>query len=89
MQNTCLTCGVVSLGVIGKAATEKLVKLGHTVYTYDKHLEKNIAIPGAHKVNSMNEILTSSDYIFGCAGEDILENLNIRDIVKSNKFFIS
>ncbi len=89
LHGTRLTCGVVGLGVIGKAATEKLLNLGHTVYTYDRHSEKNIALPGAHKVNNVSEILTLSDYIFGCAGEDILKNLNIRDMIKSNKFFIS
>jgi len=84
-----LTCGVVGLGVIGKAAAQKLIQLGHTVYTYDRYLAKNVVISGANKVNSMSDILTCCDYIFGCSGEDILENLNIRDTIKNDKFFIS
>ncbi len=84
-----LKCSVIGLGVIGKAVIEMLAKLGHDVYSYDNNTTKNISISNSKKLNSIQDAIFLSDYIFGCAGEDILKGVDIKSIVKTSKTFIS
>lgn len=87
--NYKMRCGVAGLGVIGQAVAKKLLSLGFKVITYDISDEKNIAIENAASVSSTQELIVSSDYIFGCAGEDITRGLSFPETLKTKKYFIS
>jgi S-adenosylhomocysteine hydrolase len=84
-----LRCGVIGLGVIGKAIIKKLLQYGHIVYSYDRDPHKNISIESAHKVNKVEDLLTFSDYIFGCTGRDVFEGINFKNCFKKAKVLIS
>ena len=83
-----LRCGVVGLGVIGIAITKKLLALGFSVSTYDKSYEKNLSIARAARLTNIQELIKKSDYIFGCTGEDITQDLDL-DALSGKKYFIS
>lgn len=85
----CLRCGVVGLGVIGKAVVNKLLQYGHTVYTYDDDPNKNISLDRAQRVNNINDILILSDYIFGCTGKDVFKGVDFENSCRSSKVLIS
>lgn len=83
-----LRCGVVGLGVIGVAITKKLLALGFSVSTYDKSHEKNLSIAHAARLTSVQALIQSTDYIFGCTGEDMTKDLDL-EALSGKKYFIS
>lgn len=85
-----LSCAVVGLGCIGVAITKKLLSLNHTVKVYDSELKKNKAVPNGSVGVALdfNSLLHDTEYIFGCAGEDITKNLDVK-IINGPKTFIS
>ncbi len=76
-----LSCGVVGLGVIGRAVVEKLLELNHEVVVYDNLEERYDFIKNVKIVNSTQLLFEEAEYIFGCTGEDISISL---DITKMN-----
>lgn len=88
VTQTQLSCAVVGLGAIGRAVTQKLLSLNHQVITYDNRLERNKSLNGALRVFDLETAFHEADYIFGCSGRDITENLEISSI-KRDKTFIS
>ncbi|HVV67625.1 MAG TPA: NAD(P)-binding domain-containing protein [Gammaproteobacteria bacterium] len=82
-------CGVIGLGAIGSAVTEKLLEFGHTVYTFDINKEKNIPIKGAQVMHSIEDTIKFSNYVFGCAGKHVLNGVNLENIIQNDKVFIS
>jgi S-adenosylhomocysteine hydrolase len=85
-----ITCGVVGLGTIGKAVTRKLLELGCETYFYERQaIQKDDDIEKAKQVNSLDELISGSDYIFGCTGRDISKSLHIEKVSTNDKFFIS
>ena len=80
-----LACGVVGLGVIGRAVVERLLELNRKVVVYDKVKEKyNFINLNAVKVaNSSQLLFQEADYIFGCTGEDIAESIDINEIQRT------
>jgi hypothetical protein len=88
MSQRSLVCGVVGLGVIGTVVTQKLLSLNHKVIAYDKNSKKGKTLGKALRTANIKAVFDESEYIFGCAGEDITKNLDITDI-NNNKTFIS
>lgn len=80
-----LACGVIGLGVIGRAVVERLLALNRKVVVYDKVEEKyNFINLNAVKVaNSSQLLFQEADYIFGCTGEDIAESIDINEIQRT------
>lgn len=85
-----LSCAVVGLGCIGLAVAKKLASLNHTVKVYDNELKRNKAISKKSVVSALDfeSLLRETEYIFGCAGEDITKNLDPK-IINGPKTFIS
>ena len=84
-----LRCGVIGLGVIGKSIIKKLLQYGHIVYSYDDDPHKNLPIECAQKLRRVEDVLTSSEYIFGCTGKDILKGINFKACLRDPKVLIS
>lgn len=82
------SCGVAGLGPIGRAVAKKLLSLGHQVMTYDNRSERNKPLKGIRRASNLETIFHETNYIFGCSGKDITENLDISSITK-DKVFIS
>ncbi|MFU8797312.1 MAG: NAD(P)-dependent oxidoreductase [Gammaproteobacteria bacterium] len=82
------TCGVVGLGVIGKAVARKLITLGYQVLLHDQ-VEKNSKIEGGVWLNTLDELFHKADYIFGCTGRDITTALLLETCFNRDKIFIS
>jgi S-adenosylhomocysteine hydrolase len=83
------SCGVVGFGAIGKALSNTLLGLGYKVTVYDKKLNKNIKDDWVQWANGIDKLVLDSDCIFGCTGNDIIDDIAIACLVKSNKFLIS
>lgn len=86
-----LPCAVVGLGVIGQAVLKKLSSLKHEVIAYEKNKIKKIK-SDFMMADSLQSAIANSNYIFGCSGEDITEDLELLSeifLTKENKFFIS
>ena len=70
-KEAAVICGVAGYGSIGKAVANKLLAMGHKVIVYDQDASKLQDLNGAIKVSNFERLLVSSDYIFGCTGQDI------------------
>lgn len=81
-------CAVIGMGCIGNAVMQKLISLNHHVVIYDKDTSKTERTSKILSIDDMESIFHEADYIFGCSGEDITENLNI-SFIKRNCQFIS
>ncbi len=88
-ENSNLVCGVIGVGVIGKAVVRKLVSLGYNVIAYDSNESAVRSLQNVQQALSIKELLLKADYIFGCTGRDITASLKIEDTVKTNKVFFS
>lgn len=75
-----LTCGVVGLGVIGKAIIQRLLSLNCKVVVYDKFGDKYDLMGNVKIANNIQSLFEESEYIFGCTGEDITISLDINKI---------
>lgn len=75
-------CGVAGYGSIGKAVANKLLTMGHKVIVYDQDASKLRDLNGAIKVSNFERLLVSSDYIFGCTGQDIGHVEILRETIK-------
>jgi S-adenosylhomocysteine hydrolase len=88
-----ITCGVVGLGSIGKAVAKKLLSMGYTVVIFDTD-EQQLSVfkegNGFICVHNISELMSISDYIFGCSGRDITaSNLEYFQFASKNKTLIS
>jgi S-adenosylhomocysteine hydrolase len=88
MSQSKLSCGVVGIGAIGNVIIQKLLSLNHEVITYDKDKEKGEIFFKNLCTVDIKTLFSKAEYIFGCVGEDITQNLKIEDI-NTNKTFIS
>jgi hypothetical protein len=84
-----LLCGVVGAGVIGKAIARHLIALGCLVYIYDQNKENYQSIEKAICCDHLEELIQSADYVFGCTGRDITQNVDIFSLMSRHKTFIS
>lgn len=86
-------CGVVGLGAIGKALSQKLLTMGCQVMVYDVNTSRLPNAIGGEKIEvakNLSELIQGSDYIFGCSGVDISKS-DLDSFTKSvkNKTLIS
>lgn len=88
-QKSVLTCGVVGVGVIGKTVAKKLLSQGYNVLLYDQEVNVYDNIKTATCCTSLGQLIHQADYIFGCTGRDITENLDLEKIIDHDKVFIS
>lgn len=86
-------CGVIGLGNIGQAITKDLLRLGHSVYVYDRNPSLAHSITGARWCDGFEKIFSQVEYIFGCTGQDIMKDVVVNDAwlnkVGGEKFLIS
>ncbi len=78
--------GVVGLGTIGKALVNRLTSLGLRVVVFDRL--KDIKLKNIIRCESVAQLVELSDYVFGCTGRDITQNLDL-SLLKKDKTFIS
>lgn len=86
MKGKTLSCGVVGMGSIGTAVTQKLLSLKHRVKIYDTDPQKVKSFNKAMTADHLEDLLSFSDYVFGCAGYDVTKNLKISSIDKTKTF---
>jgi len=87
-KKTELACGVVGLGIIGTAVARQLSALGCKVYGYEKN--KSVQhVEGVIECENLENLIACADYIFGCTGRDITENLSFNNLIHQDKVFIS
>lgn len=84
-------CGVVGNGPIGYAIAEHLLKLGYDVTVYDEREEafENVIHKNCTRTHDLKWLISNSDCIFGCTGRDIFKGLDIREVVRMPKTFVS
>lgn len=89
--------GIAGFGAIGKAIAEYLLAQGFYVIVYDTE-QKAFSDIGArpifkklHKARSIENLIVSTDVIFGCTGKDITSGISksIFEIVARDVTFIS
>jgi S-adenosylhomocysteine hydrolase len=83
------TCGVVGLGIIGKAVALKLISLGYQVYLHDLVNDGNKKLDGGIWLDTLDELFHKADYIFGCTGRDITTAILLETCFNHDKIFIS
>ncbi len=88
-KKTGLCCGVVGVGVIGQAVARKLLQLGCQVFLFDVDQQNAFNLSGAVLCSSINELVVKSSYIFGCSGQDIAKDIDIKNSILDAKHFIS
>ncbi|WP_375326741.1 NAD(P)-dependent oxidoreductase [Candidatus Tisiphia endosymbiont of Nemotelus uliginosus] len=81
-------CGVVGLGVIGRAVVELLLSLGHRVIVYDKLNAQYDLLNSVQFMADEQLLFQEADYIFGCTGEDITTSIDLTKL-QGTKNFIS
>jgi S-adenosylhomocysteine hydrolase len=84
-----LLCGIVGLGYVGEAVTDKLISLGYEVIGYDKDNNKKIERIGFKQYAACEDVIKRAKYIFGCTGYDITKNFDMDAVVESDKIFLS
>lgn len=82
INDTRPICGVVGYGAIGKAITEKLLSLGHTVIVCDQAVKNSEKKANLFTVNHLTSVISSADYIFGCTGSDIFKDKSALELVR-------
>ena len=85
--------GVVGLGAIGQAVTNRLQSLGCRLIAYDINSQQLHSFhdkKGIHCTDNLAALIASSDYIFGCSGRDISKGqLEQFRLAPKNKTLIS
>ncbi len=85
--------GVAGLGAIGKALAKQLLRENYTVCMFDEDqniLNESLAMVGdTIKASSVENLIASCDYIFGCTGKDITEDIDLLHMNGRDRVFIS
>ncbi len=86
LTNPDLIYGVVGYGTIGKAVVNRLLSLNLKVVVYDPFkTEESDSVIMSENISQLMEV---SDYIFGCSGRDITQEIDPADFME-DKTFIS
>lgn len=83
--------GIIGLGAIGAAIASYLVELGYQVYSYDKDEQavQKARLHGTYRMDTIKNLIANSNCIFSCTGEDVTQDLSLRELVESDTLFIS
>ena len=87
-----ITCGVVGFGAIGMSLTKKLRSMGFRVVVHDKKSDclDYAADFDVLTTDDLSALIASSDYIFGCSGQDITSSfIDHFRLAKADKTLIS
>src|SRR5262249_48252362 len=71
-----LRCGVIGLGNIGLAVARGLIDKGHVVHVTDLVPSKASRLSNVNWCASASEVLSNSDFVFGCTGSDVFRDLD-------------
>ncbi len=84
-------CGIIGYGNIGKAVSDALLRSNKDVLVFDSSSEalaaarsRNISI-----TKDLQELVTTSDVVFGCAGQDTFAQTNWWNHLSGEKIFVS
>jgi hypothetical protein len=89
IRKSKLSCGVAGFGSIGKALANELSIMGHAVTVYDI-MNKNRTVDNRFQwCRSFDELISVSDYIFGCSGMDVTKEFDINSLPMGNKYLTS
>lgn len=81
-------CGIIGFGAIGAAIVAKLLSMNYKIMIFDHH-QPTKTQKGANFAEKLGELVEFSDYIFGCTGEDSIENIEALIHSKKDKTLIS
>jgi S-adenosylhomocysteine hydrolase len=86
-KNPDKVCGVIGYGSVGRAVATLLNSIYKRVIVYDPHyLTHNEANPW--RACNLSELITDSDLIFGCTGQDLIP-IELFKVTKKEKILIS
>ncbi|MDQ8040059.1 MAG: NAD(P)-dependent oxidoreductase [Rickettsiella sp.] len=88
-QDRTVTCGIIGYGAIGKALATKLLSMNYKVIVYDHHLFSLTTRQKINATGNLTNLIDSSDYIFGCTGQDIIKSIEPFRTVQKDKTLIS
>ena len=83
--------GIIGTGAIGSAIVRLLTQKGFKVFIYDKQdtTLKHDFGNSVYRLDSVESVIENADCIFGCSGYDITQGIDIFDLCKKDKTFIS
>jgi hypothetical protein len=87
VENRSLRCGVIGYGNIGRAVVDSLLAHGHKVGVFDRRPLR--VLPECTTFADMQDLITNSEYIFGCTGEDTIKDPKILNQSTGRKVFLS
>ncbi|MES2354500.1 MAG: NAD(P)-dependent oxidoreductase [Pseudomonadota bacterium] len=87
-QNPKFKYGVIGMGSIGKAIADYLDKIGLPFYVYDRNPDLAEIFP-ANWCHELTTLLSQSDVVFSCTGEDVFQDLKHIEQLQGDRTFIS
>lgn len=80
-------CGVIGTGYVGQAVIEKILSLQCKVFGFDINKRNTFDHANYFQCTNKIDVIKKADYIFGCTGYDITNDLDIENITYDKKFF--
>ena len=84
-----ITCGVIGYGAIGKAVANKLLSMNYQVIVHDRYLTQLESSDKILATYELSMLIASSDHIFGCTGQNIINSLEPFRLSQKDKTLIS
>jgi S-adenosylhomocysteine hydrolase len=83
--------GIAGNGAIGYAIAKHLLTIGCKVAVYDEDSSvfQGIINKNFFRMESLEALIINSQCLFGCTGKDITQGINVLEITKTDKLFIS
>jgi len=76
-----LKMGIIGVGSLGMAFGNYLISKGHEIIAYDKDIT-HLNRLNCTKANSINDVISNSEVVFGCTGNDISQKEWVYEIKK-------
>ena len=89
--NSQTVFGIVGNGAIGLAIMRHLLSHGFKVMVYDDNADAfhNVVNKNFYRMRDITSLFVGADYVFGCTGRDITENINILKLVNTEQVLVS
>jgi len=84
-----LSMGVVGAGNIGRAILRGIVQSGRTANIFDPYEKGVERQPGVRVCTTAEELLRTSDVLWGCSGSDFFTGLNLQTVTGRARTLIS